>query len=148
MRKGGPSDGLKKVTGKGKIKKEVNKMKKIRSSLVVILMVVLFVCSTFAVQAKTVTGTFSDGTYGITLSKRSSTNIAASISVTIEEPSAPSVWVYQTGTVIGSQETRSLDASGFNGCYREQTLSNIISASCTYTVGSERAARTGVYSVL
>ena len=96
-------------------------MKKIRSSLVVILMVVLFVCSTFAVQAKTVTGTFSDGTYGITLSKRSSTNIAASISVTIEEPSAPSVWVYQTGTVIGSQETRSLDASGFNGCYREQT---------------------------
>ena len=103
------------------------------------LMVALFVCSTFAVQAKTVTGTFSDGTYGITLAQRSSTNIAASISVTIEEPSAPSVWVRQQGTVVGSEETRPLDASGYNGCYREQTLSNIISASCTYWVGSSLA---------
>lgn len=108
------------------------------------LMVALFVCSTFAVQAKTVTGTFSDGTYGITLAQRSSTNIAASISVTIEEPSAPSIWVYQIGSVTGSVETLPLDASGYNGCYREQTLSNIRYASCTYWVGSSKAGTLNV----
>ena len=109
---------------------------KYRRMAIFVLACILVLGATLVVQAKTVTGSFSDGTYGINLTKRSSTNAAASISVTLEEPSAPSVWVRQQGSVVGSSETLSLDASGYNGCYKERTLSNIQSARCRYWVGS------------